>query len=67
MSSKKQITKSDLLNALRGLYESFQHTPGNDRGNKAKTDIIKFNQHDIAPSLNIAGQILWKAEGRTRA
>jgi len=48
---------SDILKALDTLYTSFQHIKGNTKGNKAKTDIIKFND-DVRVALNTAYQIL---------
>ena len=50
----------ELLNALDLLYGSFVHIPGNVKGNKAKTDIIKYND-DVRIALNAARQAIDKA------
>jgi hypothetical protein len=34
----------ELYKALKALHDSFQHIDGNTKGNKAKTDIIKYNE-----------------------
>lgn len=53
-----------LLQALKGLYRSFEHAPDNERGNKAKTEIIKFNG-DTARALNVARETIAHAETPT--
>ena len=54
MSNKEK----ELLEALENLYNSFQHKEGNVKGNKAKTDIIKYND-DVRDALNKAQKTIW--------
>ena len=51
----------EMLEALHGLIDIFIHTPGNILGNKAKTDIIKYNQPHVADALNAANRAIDKA------
>ena len=51
----------ELLEALRGLVNSFVHTKGNVKGNKAKTDMIKHNQPFVSKALNAANQAIINA------
>lgn len=43
--------------ALEKLLNSFAHTPGNIKGNKAKTDVITFNP-DVRDALNTAHNVI---------
>lgn len=47
----------ELIGALRGLQKSFQHTEGNVKGNKAKTNIIRYND-DVKEALRKTTQVL---------
>ena len=47
----------ELYKTLNTLYDSFQHVKGNTKGNKAKTDIIKFNE-DVRFALSSTTQLL---------
>ena len=51
-----------VVEALQGLKDAFIHTAGNTRGNKAKTDMIKYNQHDVPAALTAARYALEQAE-----
>ena len=52
----------DLYAALEKLYASFQHDGnGRTKGNRAKTDIIKYNE-DVKIALTTARIALEKAE-----
>ena len=51
-----------LVEALKGLMDAFIHTDGNTRGNKAKTDMIKYNQHDVPAALTAARYALEQAK-----
>lgn len=53
----------DLLEALEGLLEAFVHTPGNIKGNRAKTAIIMHNQPHVSAALNNAKAAIEKAAG----
>jgi len=46
-----------ILEALQTLKNSFIHAEGNTKGNKAKTDVIKYN-NDVQEALNKAFQLL---------
>jgi len=46
-----------ILEALQTLKDSFIHVEGNTKGNKAKTDVIKYN-NDVQEALNKAFQLL---------
>ena len=48
---------SELLTAFELLYNSFVHIPGNVKGNKAKTDVLKYNE-DVRAALNEARQAI---------
>ncbi len=50
----------ELLEALKQLKDAFIHIEGNQKGNQAKTDIIKYND-DVKDALNNARIILDKA------
>lgn len=50
----------ELLEALEALTDSFIHTHGNDKGNKAKTYMIQFND-DVRDALNAARAAIAKA------
>lgn len=49
----------ELLRTLQQLYNSFQHTEGNDKGNQAKTDVILYNE-DVKAALNATMKLLSK-------
>ncbi len=51
----------EILAALEALQDAFQHVEGNTKGNKAKTDIIKYNP-DIRDALNAARELRWRLE-----
>ena len=54
---------NDLVAALEGLQDAFIHTPGNTKGNKAKTDMIMYNQRDVPAALRPARYALDKVSG----
>ena len=51
-----------LVEALQGLKDAFIHTDGNTRGNKAKTNMISHNQHDVPAALTAARYALEQAK-----
>ena len=53
--TKSKVEYDKVSQALNTLYNSFVHVKGNTKGNKAKTDIIKYND-DVREALNIARQ-----------
>jgi hypothetical protein len=48
--AKLESEKVIVMDALKSLLDSFQHTEGNTKGNKHKTDIIKHNE-DVRAAL----------------
>ena len=52
----------ELVEALESLVAVFAHTEGNDRGNKAKTEILAHNP-DVRTALNRAYAVLNEAKG----
>ena len=53
----------ELLAALEALQDAFIHVEGNTKGNKAKTEVIKYND-DIREALNAARELRWRIEGK---